>query len=1358
MKHFFPKALFVLMLLLPYTMFSQEGCRVGGEKEFVDLLRRDFDKIRRMEGDFVRASDAKSTTLTNLPVQFHLVRSSTGQTTFAESNLDRSITILNQYFANAGLSFYQCSRVKYIDDNNLQDFYVSKQSTLLARSFVKNVINIYCVPSIEGGMVGGYTYLPGPFSPDLIVMDDGLLTSTTLTHEMGHYFGLLHSHGSSNCGSSANATDELVDGSNCQTAGDYVCDTPADPGLLGAGCAAYQVDASCNYIGTARDARGMAFTPDVNNIMSYSRSSCRTRLSPGQYSRINASYKTYRTYLTCSDTTKIPESAYLSMESPIFLQPNPVKANTAFTLSAQLKNTGKAGFKGRIRMVLFNRLEQQIAIIGTTTISDSLRVGATTSLLPFSNPSLLLAPDTYKAGVFFQTDTTQPFSAVGSEKYNSLISFTVEGAPPGCDAPQNLKSTEAGVSHVAFSWDPSPVAGASYRISYREKDKTSWVEISSWSPTRVIILNRKPCTSYEFRAKTVCSTGESEWSPIATATTVGCGDAYCASYGSSMRTFIEEVSIGGVSNKSGNNYGFGNYTQLRREVRAGNTASLLLVPGMASGESLRVVFWRAWADFNRDGDFEDAGELVFQGSDQNNRSLNGSIPIPASATSGDVRLRISVDSREFPTPCSVNDFREVEDYTLVVAASAASLRINTTALDFTNNESTQQVTLESSMAWTATPSASWMRVLPGSGNGGTAQVAITCTANSTLAQREGTVSFVSGNLQQTLSVRQRGALTTASALSFPSAGGQQSILINADAACNFTKIPSWITTTLANPVQGQSGAQLLLTCAPNPRESARTDTLRMAWPNGSTASVLIQQGANNGPVTWTTSPSPRRHLVVLPIELTGNLNGQNLSSGDYIGIFYTDNSQERCAGYALWTGQAGLMTINGDNPLTPQKDGMADGEVFKVRVWKLSNQQEYRVNAKFTAPVANGLPSHSNAFANNGASRLENVSTNAGFSFQLTLNAGFNLISFPVTPESLSPFDVFSSAGTAIRELQDANGAKTYFATRRNEIGPLNPKQGYIAFMDRATTVEIRGEKILPSGNPIPLQAGWHIIPFWALTPKPVAEAVVSLNGALQIIKDVDGKPYLPGYGINNIGNLQPGRGYWAYLSRPDTLIFTDAYMDAPKNGLVDVQEPQALRTNRFSLSYVQNLQVNATIVITANGMESILETGDEIGVFSASGKLSGAAVYRGKNLAIPVWDMPQGGAYTFKIYKHATGETVTMAPVFKAGTDRTFVDKGLTVLLGFEYGSDRPAPALAKGEWSIFPNPVQGGILTLDRTSAEPAVAFLIHPQGGIIKQWPINGEGRQDLQLPSLAPGMYYLQVNDKAGARRKPVIIQY
>ena len=62
---------------------------------------------------------------------------------------------------------------------------------------------------------------------------------STLPHEVGHFYGLPHTHDQGN---------ELVNGSNCATAGDNFCDTPADPNLSGV------VNSSCVYTGTATDA------------------------------------------------------------------------------------------------------------------------------------------------------------------------------------------------------------------------------------------------------------------------------------------------------------------------------------------------------------------------------------------------------------------------------------------------------------------------------------------------------------------------------------------------------------------------------------------------------------------------------------------------------------------------------------------------------------------------------------------------------------------------------------------------------------------------------------------------------------------------------------------------------------------------------------------------------------------------------------------------------------------------------------------------------------------------------------------------------------------------------------------------
>lgn len=111
-------------------------------------------------------------------------------------------------------------------------------------------INIFFVGSFGG--VGGGAVM------DLVFVAYAGYNST-LIHELGHLLGLGHTFG--------NVVEELVDGSNCATAGDHICDTPADPGLYLPG----MVDvATCTYIGTATDANGDLYQPMLNNVMSYS--------------------------------------------------------------------------------------------------------------------------------------------------------------------------------------------------------------------------------------------------------------------------------------------------------------------------------------------------------------------------------------------------------------------------------------------------------------------------------------------------------------------------------------------------------------------------------------------------------------------------------------------------------------------------------------------------------------------------------------------------------------------------------------------------------------------------------------------------------------------------------------------------------------------------------------------------------------------------------------------------------------------------------------------------------------------------------------------------------------------------------
>jgi len=251
-------------------------------------------QIQQYEEEFNQlALQRASTAINSVPIKAHIIRTDAGTGGLFLNQFNAAMSIMNNFYANAYIEFFLCEGINYIDDTDLYDFETNEQDAMIATYNVDNVINIYFANTVTSSSSGnglcGYSYFPG--GPEVILMNNSCATNgSTLSHEMGHFFALSHTHGDVN----GTLTSELVNGSNCSTAGDRICDTPADPQL-----GASNVSAACVYTGNAIDANNQFFDPNVFNIMSYSRKACRTEFSAGQYARIYAVYLASRSVMAC---------------------------------------------------------------------------------------------------------------------------------------------------------------------------------------------------------------------------------------------------------------------------------------------------------------------------------------------------------------------------------------------------------------------------------------------------------------------------------------------------------------------------------------------------------------------------------------------------------------------------------------------------------------------------------------------------------------------------------------------------------------------------------------------------------------------------------------------------------------------------------------------------------------------------------------------------------------------------------------------------------------------------------------------------------------------------------------------------
>lgn len=203
----------------------------------------------------------------------HIVKDSLKNPNITEAAIQSAMSTLNTDFAPICVAFSICE-FRYIDnfayDRIAKDTDNGRDFKEMQRQYnIKNRINMYFVQDITDAPAGGFATLGGIKSVDsfgIVIKKPLVLPGGKLfSHEMGHYFGLKHTFEGNGI--------ELANGSNCKTAGDEICDTPADPFVEGDNPANY-VDANCRFISMKKDANGHFYDPLVGNIMSYYPCSC----------------------------------------------------------------------------------------------------------------------------------------------------------------------------------------------------------------------------------------------------------------------------------------------------------------------------------------------------------------------------------------------------------------------------------------------------------------------------------------------------------------------------------------------------------------------------------------------------------------------------------------------------------------------------------------------------------------------------------------------------------------------------------------------------------------------------------------------------------------------------------------------------------------------------------------------------------------------------------------------------------------------------------------------------------------------------------------------------------------------------
>lgn len=269
------KAIIAFLMLCGLNSFSQE-CGTS------PLTKDRVKEIERIASNY---SQTSSTGIIYLPVKIHRTRSdysgfSNDTQYYPIDRIVYEFQKLNEKFYDLGYQFFICDTINSFISNDLDNFHSSfgySDSIVVAANQVNNAINVYYV---NHSNVGGRSNFPsGDKNMNwMFVRNRVWQKGETLIHEMGHYFNLYHTFESF-------LGNELVDGSNCTTHGDLVCDTPADVRFTNT----YYDRLTCLYNGVETDGNGQIFNPQIDNYMSYY-GSCQNVFTPGQSVRSQAGH------------------------------------------------------------------------------------------------------------------------------------------------------------------------------------------------------------------------------------------------------------------------------------------------------------------------------------------------------------------------------------------------------------------------------------------------------------------------------------------------------------------------------------------------------------------------------------------------------------------------------------------------------------------------------------------------------------------------------------------------------------------------------------------------------------------------------------------------------------------------------------------------------------------------------------------------------------------------------------------------------------------------------------------------------------------------------------------------------------
>ncbi|SEK49404.1 Por secretion system C-terminal sorting domain-containing protein [Aquimarina amphilecti] len=240
--------------------------------------------------------------------------------------------------------------------------------------------------------------------------------------------------------------------------------------------------------------------------------------------------------------------------------------------------------------------------------------------------------------------------------------FQIEAGVPDTEAPTdptNLVASNITSSGATLNWTASTdnVGVARYTISI------GGTVVGTSTTTNFSVTGLSPLTSYTASVNAEDAAGNVSGNATTSFTTIDGGTAvYCDSASTNVNDeFISNVQLNTINNASGAQF-YSDFSSISTDLNEGQTYTITVTPTWTG--TVYAEGYAVWIDYNNNGDFDDAGELVWSKSPSTDTPNSGSFTVPSGTSETSVRMRVSMKYNAVPTSCETFTYGEVEDYTI----------------------------------------------------------------------------------------------------------------------------------------------------------------------------------------------------------------------------------------------------------------------------------------------------------------------------------------------------------------------------------------------------------------------------------------------------------------------------------------------------------------------------------------------------------------------------------------------------------------------------------------------------------------------------------------------------------------------